>query len=62
MKYGCLISFWLWALIIVVVVFVTGCSSMPSMQHCHEVSYSRVGVDIHIVATCRAPIGGGVQL
>lgn len=45
-----------------VLLLVTGCSAMPSMKHCHEVSYIRIGADIHIEATCRAPIGGGVQL
>lgn len=49
-------------LAVILLLLVTGCSSLPSMQHCHEVSYTRTGADIRIEATCRAPIGGGIQL
>lgn len=39
-----------------------GCSGLPSMKHCHEVSYTRTGADIRIEAVCRTPVGGGLQL
>jgi hypothetical protein len=34
--------------------------ALPSMQHCDEVSYERVGNRIELSAVCRAPIGGGL--
>lgn len=46
--------------ILVVVVFLAGCnvvSSLPSMQHCSEVMYTRTGQNISIQAKCTAPVG-----
>lgn len=62
MKYGCLISFWIWAAVIAIAVLVAGCAALPTLQHCDEVSYTRTGTQIEIHAKCRAPVGGGVQL
>jgi hypothetical protein len=30
-------------------------SEFPSLRYCHEITYERIGIDIKIVATCRAP-------
>lgn len=34
-----------------------GLSCAPTMEHCSEVSYTRVGANITIKAECTAPIG-----
>lgn len=62
MKYGCLISFWLSAALVAVVVLVSGCAQMPSVQNCDRVRYERIGLDVKIEAQCRVPLGMGVSL
>ena len=39
----------------------TGCqaiSTLPSMQHCQQVKYERIGTEITVEAKCTAPVGG----
>lgn len=45
-----------------VCLLLSACSALPSMQYCDDVSYIRNGNEIHVEATCRAPVGGGVTL
>lgn len=45
-----LFTFWL----------LSGCSSLPSMKYCDEVSYLRKGSQIEIHALCQAPVGGAL--
>ena len=32
--------------------------TLPSMQHCQQVKYERVGTEITVEAKCTAPVGG----
>ena len=45
------------------IVLLGGCAAiagnLPSMQHCTEVKYTRLGNQINVEAKCQAPIGGG---
>lgn len=44
-----------------ILVFLSGCqaiSTLPSMQHCQQVKYERVGTEITVEAKCTAPVGG----
>lgn len=45
-------------LCIVFLVFLAGCSAIPSMKYCDDVTYIRKGTDIRIEANCHALIGG----
>lgn len=38
----------------------SGCSALPSMQYCDQVSYTRNGTHIIVHAECTAPVGGGL--
>lgn len=62
MKNGLPISFCSISFVIAMAALLGGCSALPSMQHCHEVSYIRKGADIQIHAECRAPIGDSLRL
>lgn len=48
--------------VLVILVLLAGCSALPSMQYCDQVSYTRNGSEIHVQATCRAPVGAGLPL
>ena len=37
------------------------CSSLPSMQYCDQVQYTRAGNLIHLQAECRAPVGTSIS-
>jgi hypothetical protein len=43
--------------LVLILLFLSGCSAMPSMQHCDTVWYSREGRKVHIEADCLAPMG-----
>lgn len=60
MKRGLLISFYIVALALACAALLPGCSALPSMQYCDQVEYTRDGSVVHIEATCRAPVGGGL--
>lgn len=60
MKRGLLICFYILALALACTVLLSGCSALPSMQYCDQVEYRRDGSLVHIEATCRAPVGGGL--
>ena len=60
MKRGLLISLYTIAAIFAVVVLVSGCAGLPSMQYCDKVEYKRDGSRITMQAECRAPVGGGM--
>lgn len=49
-------------LVILLLVFLAGCSALPSMQYCDDVTYTRKGSEIRVEAVCRAPVGGGISL
>lgn len=36
------------------------CSSLPSMQYCDQVNYTRTGNMMTISAQCRAPVGSSI--
>lgn len=57
---GCLISLFMWAAILAVYVLLSGCSGLPTMQHCDKVEYKRDGSKIHVEADCHAPVGGSL--
>lgn len=59
---GLSIPAWKLSFMCAVAVLVSGCAALPSMQYCDEVRYIRKGTDIHVEATCRAPVGGGPRL
>jgi hypothetical protein len=42
---------------LILVIMLNGCSSLPTMQYCDKVNYTRSGNLIHLEAECRAPIG-----
>lgn len=47
-------------ILIMVLIVLAGCSAistLPSMQHCSKVEYSRNGQSIVIRAECMAPVG-----
>lgn len=46
--------------LVIMLLLLTGCGSLPSMKACHNVKYTRIGADIHIEADCLAPIGGSL--
>ena len=48
--------------IAILAAMLTGCAALPSMQYCDEVSYIRSGSQIHLEATCHAPVGAGLPL
>lgn len=46
---------------ILFIAILPGCaavSSLPTMQYCSKVKYERVGVDVTVMAECKAPVGG----
>jgi hypothetical protein len=57
-EWGCIIPLTFAAIIVVLVL--TGCSAMPSMQYCDTVWYSREGRKVHIEADCTAPMGSSI--
>lgn len=55
-------GFWIAAIfaLLILLIMLNGCSSLPSMQYCDKVKYERAGNLIHLEAECRAPVGGGI--
>lgn len=42
---------------LILVLMLNGCSSLPTMQYCDKVEYTRTGNVIVLHAECKAPIG-----
>jgi hypothetical protein len=45
---------------LLVMLSLSACSAMPSMQYCQQVEYTRTGNKISLHAECAAPIGSNI--
>lgn len=48
------------AVSVLLLVLLSGCSVMPSMQYCDSVWYSREGSKVHVEMDCLAPMGSAI--
>lgn len=48
--------------LIVLVLSLAGCTSLPSIQACNSVRYERTGLDYTLTATCRVQVSDPVPI
>ena len=44
-------------LVLLLVALLVGCTQLPTVQQCSEVSYERKGIDVTVTAKCQVPLG-----